>query len=218
MRNYNNSVHWLVREMYESVQLFAGVPGVVSMWDTAGSSVFGFKSLYPHNIPLSVNPFLPYNVYYPQMPNLARNDLQSIPISLRDVYNRPIMMVGKSTSAVEGLTVYFLEYGLSSLAENPQTKFIHDAIKSGAEKTVVVIHPTVLQNTPAFKIIKDLPVVKVDIPTGIRFGHFINSISHNTPYVFIHDKDDVSTFDLDGLVRVGTLDIAEEKVHCLSCY
>jgi hypothetical protein len=198
--------------------LFAGVPGVASVWDTVGSSVLGVKSIYPYNVPLSVNHFLPYNVYYPNIPNLVRNDLQSVPVSLRDVYNRPVMMVVKSTSGDEGLTVYFLEYGLSSLAENPQTKFIHDAIKSGAEKTAVVIHPTVLQNTPAFKIIKDLLVVKAYVPVGIKFGHFINSISHNTPYVFIHDKDDVSTFDLDGLVRVGTLDVAEEKVHCISCY
>ena len=191
---------------------------MVSVLDTAGSSVFGVKSLYPYNVPVSVNPFLPHNVYYPNMPNLFRHDLQSVPISLRDVYNRPVMMVVKSTSEVEGLTIYFLEHGLSALAENPQTKFIHDAIKSGAEKTAVVIHPTVLYNTPAFKIIKDVPVVKFEIPVGIKFGNFINSVGHNTPYVFIHDKDDVTSFDLDGLVRVGSLDVAEEKVHCISCY
>lgn len=188
------------------------------MLDTAGYSVFGVKSLYPYNVPVSVNPFLPYNVYYPHMPNLVRHDLQSVPISLREVYNGPVMMVVKSTSEAEGLTIYFLEYGLSALTDNPQTKLIHEAIKSGAEKTAVVIHPTVLHNTPAFKVIKDVPVVKVEIPVGIPFGHFINSVSHNTPYVFIHDKNDVTTFDVDGLVRVGTLDVAEEKLHCTSCY
>ena len=102
-----------------------------------------------------------------------------------------------------------MEYGLSVLAENPQTKFIHDAIKSSAETTAVVIHPTVLHNNPAFKITKDVPLVKIETPVGSQFGRFTNPVSHNTPYVFIREKNDVTTFDL-GLVRVGILDVAEE--------
>jgi hypothetical protein len=186
--------------------------------DTAGSSVFGVRSLYPYNVPVLINTFLPYNVYYPHMPNLFHHDIQSVPISHRDVYKRPVMLVVKSISEAEGLAVYFLEYGLSASADNHQTKFIHEAIKSGAEKTAVVIHPTVLHNTPYFKVIKDVPLVKFEIPVGIPFGHFINSVSRNTPCAFIHEKEDVTNFYFDGLVRVSTLDVAEQKVQYISCY
>jgi hypothetical protein len=197
--------------------MFSGVPGISSTIDTLGSSVLGLKSVYPYSIPVSVNPFLPYNIYYPIVPNVLRSELQSVPINIRDVYNRPVMVILKSRSGVEGLTAYILENGLSSLAENPQTKFIHDLIKTGSEKTAVVVHPSVLYNTPAFRILKDMSVVKLEVPSGIKFANLVNVISTNIPYVFIHDKEDVSTFDLEGLIKVGSFDIAEEKVLCSSC-
>jgi hypothetical protein len=198
--------------------MFSGVPGISSTMDTVGSSIFGPRSVYPYNIPFSVNPFIPYNIYYPFVPNILRSDLQSVPISIRDVYNKPITVILKSQSGVEGLTAYILENGLSSLAENPQTRFIYDMIKTGSEKTAVVVQPTILYNTPAFRILKDMSVVKFEVPSGIRFANLVNAISTNMPYVFIHDKEDVNTFDFEGLIRVGSLDIAEEKVICTSCY
>ncbi|KDR22936.1 hypothetical protein L798_14793 [Zootermopsis nevadensis] len=195
-----------------------GVPGVSSTSDTVGSSFFGLKSVYPYSIPVSANPFIPYNIYYPFVPNVLRSDFQSVPISIRDVYNKPVTMILKSKSGVEGLTAYILENGLSSLAENPETKFIHDLIKTGSEKTAVVVQPTVLSNTPAFRILKDMSVVKLEVPSGIKFSNLVNVISTNMPFVFIHDKEDVSTFESEGLVKVGSLDIADEKVVCASCF
>jgi hypothetical protein len=198
--------------------MFSGVPGVSSIFDTVGSSIFGVRSIYPYNFPVSVNPLIPYNVYYPYVPNIVRNDLQSIPVSLRDVYQKPVMIIVKSTPEAEGLTAYVLENGLSSLADNPRTRFIHEMIKTGAEKTAVVVHPSVLYNIPAYRILRDMPVVKFEVPSGIKFANLVHIISNNMPYVFIHDKEDVNNLDFEGLIRVGSFDIAEEKIICSSCY
>jgi hypothetical protein len=188
------------------------------VWDTASSSVLGLKSIYPFNVPISVNPLIPYNIYSLNVPNIFRNDLNSVPINLRDVYNKPVLIILKTKSGVEGLTAYLLEYGLSSLADNPQTKSIYDAIKAGDEKTAIVINPTMLYNTPAFRILKDMPVVKLEVPAGIKFANLVNAVTTNIPYVFINDKEDAGTFDFEGLIRVGSLDISEGRVICRSCY
>jgi hypothetical protein len=198
--------------------MFSGVPGVSSTWDTVASSVLGLRSIYPLNVPISVNPLIPYNIYSLNVPNIIRSDINSIPINLRDVYNKPVLMILKSTSGVEGLTAYLLENGLSSLADNPQTKSIYDAIRTGDEKTAVVINPTMIYNTPAFRILKDMPIVKLEVPDGITFANLVNAMINNIPHVLIHDKEDVNTFDFEGLIRVGSLDISEGRIICRSCY
>lgn len=182
--------------------------------DTIGSSIFGLRSINPYNLPIIINPLVPYNIYQPAVPSILRGDLQSVPINLRDVYTKPVTLIVKSSSGAEGLTACILENGLSSLAENPQTRAILDMIRTGSDKTAVVVQPTALYNTPAFRILKDMPVVKIEVPSGIKLANLINI---NTPYVLIHDKEDVTTSDLDGLIRVGSLDIAEEKLVCSSC-
>jgi hypothetical protein len=198
--------------------LFSGVPGVSSAWDTVASSVLGLRSIYPVNVPISVNPLIPYSIYSLNVPNIVRNDLNSLPINLRDVYNKPILMILKSKTGVEGLAIYLLENGLSSVADNPQTRSIYDAIEAGDEKTAVVINPTILYNTPAFRILKDMPVVRLEVPAGIKFENLVNAVTTNIPYVFINDNEDVGTFDFEGLIRVGSLDISDGRIICRSCY
>jgi hypothetical protein len=198
--------------------MFSGAPGISSVWNTDASSALGLKSFYPFNWPISVNPLIPYNIYSLNVPNIFRNDQHSNPINIRDVYSKPVWMILKSKSGVEGLAVYWLEYGLSSLNDNPQAKSIYDAIAAGDEKSAVVINPSGLYNTPAFKILKDFPIVKLEVPAGIKFANLVNAVTSSVPWVFINDKEDASIFDSEGLIRVGTLDVSEGKVICRYCY
>lgn len=148
----------------------------------------------------------------------SNNHLRNQHPSLRDVLREPAVLVMKSSPEATDLEAYILERGLSSLAENPSTRFIHDKIKNGADKNAVVAHPAMLLKTPAFKTLKEMPVKKTEIAGSIKFANLARFLNTNLPFIFIYDEENLDSFDSDGLIRLGSLDVSDNKIQWSSCY
>lgn len=133
------------------------------------------------------------------------------------MFRQPAVLVLKNKPEVTALEAYVLENGLSSLTDNPCTRSILDKIKKGAELNAVVANSDMLHKSSAFKILKDMPINKIDIPGSIKFTNLARCLNTNVPLILIQEKEDLDTFDWDVLMRLGSLDVSDKEIQCSSC-
>ncbi|PSN46766.1 hypothetical protein C0J52_22931 [Blattella germanica] len=130
-----------------------------------------------------------------------------------DILNKPILLAAKGQSQGEGYSVYILERGISALPENPNTKPIHEIIRTGAQKTALVIYPESLTiGSPVYNLIRTLPVGHLEIPQGIKLGSLARGLNAQVLLVLIIDNEEIHTLGVEGLVRLGNLGVTENDV------
>ncbi|XP_069690331.1 uncharacterized protein [Periplaneta americana] len=134
--------------------------------------------------------------------------------NLREISNKAIVVLTKANpEGKEGVVVHFLERGLSSLAENPSTRAIHEQLKAGAEKIALILHAPSLNSNPALKRLREQPVTRVEIPEGMKLNNMIRATSNrHVPYVAIQDKEEFDALDIDGILRLGSLEVTEKSL------
>jgi hypothetical protein len=76
-------------------------------------------------------------------------------------------------------------------------------------KTAVILNPVTIaaDNIPALKQIRELPVVKVDIPEDTRVSTVATYDLHKMPIVMFFEAEDFASRKFQPVVKYGEIDV-----------
>lgn len=105
--------------------------------------------------------------------------------------------------------VYTLVHGLNSLVTNPSP--IISNLKEVLKEcnTAVIINPVTLtaDNIPALKQVRELPVVKVEIPEDTNVSTVATYTLHKIPIVMFFEAEDFASRKFQPMVSYGDIDV-----------
>jgi len=112
-------------------------------------------------------------------------------------------------NAKSGVVVHMLEHGLSSLVTNrsPIIGNLKEVLKEC--NTALILRPVTLaaDNIPALKQIRELPVVKVEIPEDTSVSTVTTYTLRRMPIVMFFEAEDFASRKFQPVVSYGDIDV-----------
>jgi hypothetical protein len=127
-------------------------------------------------------------------------------IGVNGISSQPVIAL---INANRGVVVYMLENGLNSLVMNPSP--IISNLKEVLKEcnTALILSPVTLaaDNIPALKQIRELPVVKVEIPEDTNVSTVATYTLHKMPIVMFFEAEDFASRKFQPVVSYGDIDV-----------
>ena len=108
------------------------------------------------------------------------------------------------------VVVYVLEHGLTSLVTNPGPimRNMREALEEN--NNALIVNPVTMaaDNVPALKQLRELPVIKVEIPEDTRVSNIATYSLQTMPIIMFFDGESFDSRRFSPVVNHGEIDIA----------